>query len=101
MSIENIFDVFEIDKETQDFYKGRTEQLRLSMEEHVATKFYNDVFAPVDTIVEFDKNTCRFEYKDIFKDTFLLVNDDRRDDFVSEYSAKQQVDYDLLRDYML
>jgi hypothetical protein len=101
MSIENIFDVFEIDKETQDFYKGRTEQLRLSMEEHVATKFYNDVFAPVDTIVEFDKNTCRFEYKDIFKDTFLLVNDDRRDDFISEYGAKQQVDYDLLRDYML
>lgn len=101
MSIENIFDVFEIDKETQDFYKGRTEQLRLSMEEHVATKFYNDVFANVDTIVEFDKNTCRFEYKDIFKDTFLLVNDDRRDDFTSDYSAKQQVDYDLLRDYML
>lgn len=99
MSLENIFDVFEIETETQKFYKNRKEQIRNSMEEHIADSHYNDVFRNIDSIVEFDKNTLQFKYKDIFKDSFHLVNDVRSKPYNEMYQQKTFVDYGLLRQY--
>lgn len=101
MSLDNIYDLFDIDVDTRFYFQKRKEQLHNAMEEHIATKFYNDVFSGVDSIVEFDKETLTFEYKDIFKDTFLLVNDDRCVDWKEVYAQKQDVDYELLRSYTL
>ena len=101
MSLDNIYDLFDIDVDTRCYFQKRKEQLHNAMEEHIATKFYNDVFSGVDSIVEFDKETLTFEYKDIFKDTFLLVNDDRCVDWKEVYAQKQDVDYELLRSYTL
>jgi len=101
MSLDNIYELFEIDYSTRNYFKRRKEQLSNTMSEHVATDFYNDVFHPIDTIVEFDKDKLSFEYKDIFNDSFLLVNDDRYDNFRPMYNQKQRVDYELLRSYTL
>lgn len=99
MSLDNIYELFDIDVDTRFYFKDRKEQLYNSMEEHVATRFYDDVFSGVNSVVEFDRDTLTFEYKDIFKDTFLLVNDDRYQEWRQIYDQKQIVDYGLLCTY--
>ena len=98
MSLDNIYDVFDIDVDTKCYFRNRKEDLRNAMEEHTATKFYNDVFYNVNSIVEFNKETKTFEYKDIFKDTFLLVNDERYEQRRQMYDQKQMVNYE---DYLV
>jgi hypothetical protein len=99
MSLDNIYELFDIDVDTRFYFKDRKEQLYNSMEEHVATRFYDDVFSGVNSVVEFDRDTLTFEYKDIFKDTFLLVNDDRYQEWRQIHDQKQIVDYGLLCTY--
>lgn len=58
MSIENIFDVFEIPKDTQDFFDSRSNEL--SHKESII----RECFKNKSCIVEFDASTNKFIYID-------------------------------------
>jgi len=75
MSVDNIFDVFDIPTETRDYFMKRKSQLQNAMLPETARQFYDDVFANITSVIEYNDKTMMFEYKDIFEQTFPLVID--------------------------
>ncbi len=94
MSVDNIFDVFDIPTETRDYFMKRKSQLQNAMLPDVASKFYDDVFHNITSVIEYNDKTMMFEYRDIFQQTFPLVKDfgmpihyrDVNYDMISQYA---------------
>lgn len=93
MSIDNIFDTFDIPTETRDYFMKRKSQLKNAMLPDVATRFYNDVFEGVNCVIEYNDKNMMFEYKDIFNSTFPLVNN------LGAYTHYRDVNYDMISQY--
>lgn len=74
MSIDNMFDIFNTPKDTQEFMRSRMIDIKsgtLHYEDHIEKCFYNK-----SNVIEFDKKTLSFKYVDNIESQFLLIDDD-------------------------
>ena len=99
MSIDNIFEVFDIPTETRQYFMKRKSQLRNAMLPDVADQFYNDVFRNINCVVEYNDKTMMFEYKDIFKKSFQLVDVKNDYGFSRGLTDRYNVNYEMLSQY--
>ena len=72
MSIDNIFDTFNIPKETSDFLRGRMEEIMNN--DYTTTDHIKRCFKNVSNVVEFNKETLEFKYTNCLSDQFILID---------------------------
>jgi len=93
MSVDNIFDVFDIPTETRDYFMNRKRQLQNAMLPDTARQFYDDVFRNITSVIEYNDKTMMFEYKDIFQQSFPLVTN------FGMPTHYRDVNYDMISQY--
>ena len=93
MSVDNIFDVFDIPTETRNYFMNRKRQLQNAMLPDTARQFYDDVFHNITSVVEYNDKTMMFEYKDIFQQSFPLVIN------LGMPTHYRDVNYDMISQY--
>lgn len=81
MSIQSIFEVFNIPTETQKFFQSRTEEILSRNDDHFQRCFRNK-----KSVVEFDKQTMKFKHISSLPSQFLLIDTSRISDEWLSYS---------------
>lgn len=69
MSIQSIFDLFDIPTETQKFFQGRTEEILGRNDDHFQRCFTNK-----KSVVEFDRQTMTFKHVSSLPSQFLTID---------------------------
>ena len=102
MSVQNIFDIFDIDYSTRNYFQRRRQMLHNSMERYVAEEFYNKLFYSKDSIVELDKDTYAFKYVNIFGDTFRLAKEYNTSHHLTNIrNVKGDVNYEYINEHLV
>lgn len=81
MSIQSIFEVFNIPTETQKFFQSRTEEILSRNDDHFQRCFRNK-----KSVVEFDKQTMKFKHISNLPSQFLSIDTSRISDEWLSYS---------------
>ena len=81
MSIQSIFEVFNIPTKTQKFFQSRTEEILSRNDDHFQRCFRNK-----KSVVEFDKQTMKFKHISSLPSQFLLIDTSRLSDEWLSYS---------------
>ena len=74
MSIDNIFDTFDIPDKTRRFFKDRV--IEIKNNGSTSPEHFKECFSNVSTIVEFNRKKMSFEYKDSLEAQFPTLGDD-------------------------
>lgn len=69
MSIQNIFELFDIPTETQKFFQDRTEEILGRNDDHFQRCFFNK-----KSVVEFDRQTMTFKHVSSLPSQFLTID---------------------------